>query len=219
MAALLAGTLLLLFALGAAPDTWRGLRRFVREAELADAVEYLRGFGTWTVAIVLALFVVEALLAPVPAWFLKIANGMLFGPWLGALVSLVGVGLGSLAAFSVARWVGRRFVRRIIPAALLGRVDEFSRANGFAALLVLRLVPFTASDVWSYVAGLSRLPVPHFLAATLLGDLPNTALFSFLGQSVLENPRYRWWLALGGVALLGALLLYRLYRRLAEPRG
>lgn len=214
--ALLVGTALLLFSLGAAPETWRDVRRFLREAELEDAVAYLRGFGKWTIAVVLALFVVESLLAPLPAWFLMIATGMLFGPWLGGLVSLLGVSLGALAAFAVARWIGLRFVRRLIPPAVLGKVDEFSRANGFTALLVLRLVPFTSSDVWSYAAGLSRLPVLHFLAATVLGDLPGVMLFSFLGQSVLENPRYRWWLALSGAALLALLVLYRLYRRLSQ---
>src|SRR5690606_28456924 len=121
--ALLVGASLLVFALGAAPDTWRDVRRFLRDAELEDAVNYLRGFGGWTVVIVLTLFVVESLLAPLPTWFLMIANGMLFGPWLGGLISFAGVILGALAAFSVARWLGRRFIRRFVPAPLLSRVD------------------------------------------------------------------------------------------------
>lgn len=205
----LAAVLLFLVSLGAAPDTWRDVRRFLRDAELEEAVDFLRGFGGWTVVVVLALFVVESLVAPLPAWFLMIANGVLFGPWLGGLVSLAGVLLGALAAFSAARWVGRRFVRRLIPQALLARVDDFSRHNGFVALLVLRLVPFTSSDVWSYVAGFSRLPPAHFLAATAVGDLPSIALFSFVGQGVLENPAYRWWLAIGGGVVLAGALAYR----------
>lgn len=209
--ALLVGASLLVFALGAAPDTWRDVRRFLRDAELEDAVNYLRGFGGWTVVIVLTLFVVESLLAPLPTWFLMIANGMLFGPWLGGLISFAGVILGALAAFSVARWLGRRFIRRFVPAPLLSRVDDFSRANGFAVLLVLRLVPFTSSDIWSYVAGMSRLPVLHFLAATAIGDLPGIALFSFVGQGVLENPRYWRWLAIGGGVILVGFIGYRLY--------
>lgn len=215
--ALLAGACLLVVSLGATPDSWRDLRHFLREAELDDAVNYLRGFGHWTVAIVLALFVIESLLAPLPAWFLMIANGMLFGPWIGGLVSLAGVLLGALTAFSVARWVGRRFIRRLVPGNLLGRVDDFSRANGFAVLLVLRLIPFTSSDVWSYVAGLSRLPLLHFIAATAIGDLPGIALFSFVGQSVLDNPRYWWWLAIGGGVLLAGFVGYRLYERFKSP--
>lgn len=211
--ALLIGAVLLVFSLGAAPETWRDVRRFLREAELEEAVDYLRGFGGWTVVIVLALFVVESLLAPLPTWFLMIADGMLFGPWLGGLVSLAGVVLGALAAFSVARWVGRRFVRRLVPETLLSRVDDFSRANGFIVLLILRLLPFTSSDVWSYVAGLSRLPLSHFLAATAIGDLPGIALFSFVGQGVLENPAYWRWLAVGGGVLLVSFLGYRWYQR------
>jgi len=213
---------LLVFALGAAPETWRDVRRFLREAELEEGVEYLRGFGAWTVLVILALFTLEALLAPVPNWFLMIANGMLFGPWLGMLVSLAGVTVGALAAFAVARWVARRTIRRLLPEAALERVDSFSRKNGFAVLLIARLIPFTSSDLWSYAAGLSRIPPLHFLAATALGDLPPIVLFSFLGTAVLEDPRYTRWLAAGGIAVLAGWVGYALWRRArvgSTPRG
>lgn len=210
---------ILLLTLGTMPETWRDVRRFLKDAEVEDAVEFLRGFGTWTFVVVIALFVVEALVAPLPTWFLMIANGMLFGPWLGALVSLIGVIAGALAAFSVARWVARRFIRGLIPDGLLTRVDDFSKANGFAVLLVLRLVPFTSSDLWSYVAGLSRLPVLHFLAATALGDLPGIFLFSFVGKAVLENPAYWRWMAIGGGVLLVAFIGYRVYEGIKENRS
>ncbi|OUM98337.1 MAG: hypothetical protein BAA04_05785 [Firmicutes bacterium ZCTH02-B6] len=201
------------FSLGAAPETWRDMRRFLREAELEEGVEYLRGFGGWTVVVILALFTVEALLAPVPNWFLMIANGMLFGPWVGSLVSLAGVAVGAMAAFAVARWVARRAIRRLLPAQVLERVDSFSRKNGFAVLLIARLIPFTSSDLWSYAAGLSRIPPLHFLAATVLGDLPAIVLFSFLGTAVLEDPRYTRWLAVGGGILLAGWAGYALWRR------
>jgi len=209
---------LLVFAAGAAPETWRDLRRALRGAELEEGVEYLRGFGGWTVLVIVALFTVEALLAPLPAWFLMIANGMLFGPWLGGLVSLLGVTTGALAAFSVARWLARRAIRRLLPAKVLERVDEFSRRNGFFVLLIARLIPFTSSDLWSYAAGLSRLPVLPFLAATALGDLPSILLFSFLGTAVLEDPRYRYWLALGGLGLLAVYGAFLAWRRARSAR-
>lgn len=209
---------LLLFALGAKPETWRDVRRFLKDADIEEAVEFLRDFGGWTVVIVLLLFIVEALVAPLPTWFLMIANGMLFGPWLGALVSFVGVMLGALAAFSVSRWLARRFIRGLIPEALLSRVDDFSKANGFAILFVLRLVPFTSTDLWSYVAGLSRLPVLHFIGATALGDLPGIALFSFVGQGVLENPAYWRWMAIGGGVLLVGFIGYRVYEHMQNKK-
>lgn len=210
---------LFILSLGAMPETWRDVRRFLKDAEVEDAVEFLRGFGAWTFAIVILLFIVEALVAPLPTWFLMIANGMLFGPWIGALVSFIGVMAGALAAFAVARWVARRFIRGFIPEGLLKRVDDFSRANGFAVLLVLRLVPFTSTDLWSYVAGLSRLPVLHFVAATALGDIPGIALFSFVGPAVLENPRYWRWLAIGGGVLLVALIGYRVFEKAKEQKS
>lgn len=207
---------LLLLTVGAMPETWRDVRRFLRDADVEDAVEYLRGFGGWTFAIVIVLFIVEALVAPLPTWFLMIANGMLFGPWIGALVSFVGVMLGALAAFFVSRRIARRFIRRHIPEGLLSRVDDFSKANGFTLLLVLRLVPFTSTDLWSYVAGLSRLPVLHFAGATALGDLPGIALFSFLGPAVLENPAYWRWMAIGGGVLLLGFVGYRVYEHVQK---
>lgn len=215
---LIVAATLLIFALGSMPETWRDVRQFLKDAEVEDAVEFLRSFGGWTFVVVIALFIVEALIAPLPTWFLMIANGMLFGPWIGALVSFVGVMAGAMAAFSVARWLARRFIRGFIPDSLLTRVDDFSRNNGFAILLVLRLVPFTSTDLWSYVAGLSRLPLLHFIAATALGDLPGIALFSFVGPAVLENPSYWRWMAIGGGVLLVGFIGYRIYEHMKDKR-
>ncbi len=205
---------LMVFALGAAPETWRDVPRFLRQAELEEGVAYLRGFGAWTIVVILALFTVEALIAPLPNWFLIIASGMIFGPWLGSLLSLSGVLAGAMAAFAVARWVARRAIRRLLPESVLKRVDAFSRKNGFAVLLIARLIPFTSSDLWSYAAGLSRIPVLHFAAATALGDLPSILLFSFVGKAVLEDPRYTRWLAAAGGVLLAGWLGFVLWKRL-----
>src|SRR5690606_41561640 len=86
---------------------------------------------------------------------------------------------------------------------------EVRRHNVFCADMVLRLFLFPTDDDWSYVAGFSRLPPAHVLAATAVGDFPSIALFSFVGQGLLENPAYRWWLAIGGGVVLAGALAYR----------
>ena len=117
---------------------------------------------------------------------------------------------GALAAFSVARWVGRRFVRRLVPETLLSRVDDFSSCQ-------------TASSSSSSCAssrvhvqrrvelcrGSSCLPLSHFLAATAIGDLPGIAvvLVRRTGRAG-KPPRYWRWLAVGGGVLLVSFLGY-----------
>ena len=47
---------------------------------------------------------------PFPAEVVAMANGMLYGPLWGTLITWVGAMLGAYLAFGLARWLGRPFV-------------------------------------------------------------------------------------------------------------
>ena len=54
-------------------------------------------------------------------------------------------------------------------------------------LLAMRLIPIIPFSLFSIVAGAARVPLPTFLWTTVVGYLPLTALFVYLG-SQLEEP-------------------------------
>jgi len=68
-----------------------------------DAIRaWVRGFGVLAPAAFVALQVVQVLVAPIPGHVMALVSGYLFGTWEGFLYSMVGVVVGSTAAFLLA---------------------------------------------------------------------------------------------------------------------
>jgi uncharacterized membrane protein YdjX (TVP38/TMEM64 family) len=211
VAALLLG--LLLLALGLA-GWWLGRLPALGLGQSVDqTVALIRGWGAWGIAGSIGLMVAHSFL-PFPAEILACANGMIWGPVWGALITWVGAMLGAAAAFGLVRWLGRPLLRRLLPEPQQQRLAAWSAARGGGALLIARLVPLIAFNLLNYAAALSAISWWTFLWATGLGILPLTVLLAVLGDRMLTLPPWAW-VALGAAALAALLLLHR---RPAAPR-
>ena len=61
------------------------------------------------------------------------------------------------------------------------------KERGFLILLLLRLPPILPYDPLSYACGLTDIKYTSFIAASLIGVVPETLCYSIMGESVL-NP-------------------------------
>jgi uncharacterized membrane protein YdjX (TVP38/TMEM64 family) len=134
---------------------------------------------------------------------LAIAAGMLFGTFYGGLYSVIGGMLGSLACFTIARFLGVAFLKKVF-----GKIPVFSeqcKETHLGLLIFLtRLIPFFSFDLISYCSGLTNIRTRTFLLATLLGMTPMTFLFAHLGKAFMVESSTA--LILNGV-ILGFFLL------------
>lgn len=150
---------------------------------LADVGVWLGELGGWAyVAAPLVMAVVA--IFPIPAEAPAMANGMLFGPWMGTLLTWIGAFLGAWASFELARRFGRPVAERIVPEPALARSDRMVGQIGWAGLLGLRLVPFVAFTALNWGAGLTAMPRARFLWTTGLGIIPGALLFSASGSGL-----------------------------------
>ncbi len=131
------------------------------------------------------LVMAGALLAAsgVPRQAVAFAGGLTFGLWEGASLALLAQMLGCALDFWLARGVGRGWAVRHLRGRL-ARLDGFLAGNPFTATLTLRLLPVGNNLVLNLVAGVSGMKAWPFLAATLLGYLPQTAIFALAGSGV-----------------------------------
>ncbi len=109
-----------------------------------------------------------------------------YGHTWGAIWAVVGAEIGAVIAFGLARVLGRPFVAKILPDRLLADELAASRSEWMLAggVLFARLFPFISFDAVSYLAGLTRLRLSLFAAATLVGMIPVTFLFAHLGGAI-----------------------------------
>ncbi len=164
------------------------------QAAIAAFRDYLLGFGAWAAVVSAALMVFQAVAAPLPAFVVTFANGLLFGWVWGALLSWTSAMLGAVLCFWIARSLGRPAVEKLVGGSqALATWDLFFGRYGNRAILVARLLPFVSFDVVSYGAGLTSISLWNFVWSTGLGQLPATLLYSYLGQNLTGSIQVLFW--------------------------
>jgi uncharacterized membrane protein YdjX (TVP38/TMEM64 family) len=153
----------------------------------------------------------------VPRQAVAFAAGYAFGAWRGGVLAMAAQMLGCCVDFWWARAVARDWaVRRL--RGRLARLDRTLAERPFTATLTLRLLPVGNNLLLNLLAGISGLRGAPFLAATLIGYLPQTAVFALAGSGVHVNRLVQLGTALGLFAIsacLGAVLLMRTGSRTA----
>lgn len=182
---------------------------------IEGAVQLIRSWGGWGVAVSIALMVLHSFV-PFPAEILACANGMIYGPVWGTVVTWIGAMLGASVAFGLVRALGRPFVYRMLKEAQHERLALWSRDRGAVALLTARLIPVIAFNLINYAAALTEISWWTFLWATGIGILPLTVLSAILGDRMLSMPLWGW-LLLSAVVLLTWFWLERRWRIAQRP--
>lgn len=175
--------LLLLVAAGYA----LGVHRQLSLTALAENREVLRNWVDAHMALALASYVllyfaVVALSVPV-AGIMSIAGGFLFGWVLSAPASVLAAVLGAAAVFQIVKTsFGAALAERAGP--MVQRLSRGFAENAFSLLLFLRLMPVFPFWAVNAVAGLSRIPMRTFLAATAIGIVPASLAFALVGSGL-----------------------------------
>ncbi|HYC63397.1 MAG TPA: TVP38/TMEM64 family protein, partial [Reyranellaceae bacterium] len=131
---------------------------------------------------VLGYTLVVAFSLPIAA-LLTPLGGYVFGPWIGAVLSVVSATLGATAVFLAARTAFRDLFRARAGSRLAKLEEGFAR-NDFNYLLFLRLVPVFPFWLINVVSALLGMRLDRFVLATLIGIIPGAIVFSGLGDGL-----------------------------------
>lgn len=162
--------------------------------------EQIHSWGPWGVAGSILLMILHSFI-PFPAEILAMANGMLYGPLWGTVITWTGAMLGAYLAFGLARWLGRPFVLARVGERHRVVVDRWAAEQGGPALLFSRLLPVISFNLINYAAGLTTISWWTFTWATALGILPLTCLMVLMGDGIWSGDTNVWlWLLAAAVA-------------------
>lgn len=182
--------------------------------------EFVMGLGMAGPTAIVALMIVAILVSPIPSAPIALAAGALYGHTWGTGAIALGAELGALAAFGLARLLGRdalqRWLGSRLPKARLGSQNAL-----MAIVFISRLLPFISFDVVSYAAGFTTLTWWRFALATLAGILPASFLLAHFGEEMVTGELDRILyalLALGLLTLVPLLVHYVRQRMRARAR-
>jgi uncharacterized membrane protein YdjX (TVP38/TMEM64 family) len=199
--------ILLLFLFG--PEIWGLLVRFLGfliDKERTGA--YIESFGPAAPLVFMLIQVLQVMFAPVPGEATGFIGGYLFGVVKGFLYSSLALSLGSLINFGVGRFLGQRYVRKLIPERHLKRFDTMIKREGALIVFILFILPGFPKDYLCLFLGLSALPIKIFFFMATIGRMPGTFILSLQGALFFEQNYLLLALATGGCSIM-VLLGYR----------
>jgi uncharacterized membrane protein YdjX (TVP38/TMEM64 family) len=168
-------------------------------------------FGWWG-GLLLSGIIAFILVVPVaPATIAQVGAGLLYGPWIGFGVTMLGDVIGSLLGFAIARRWGRQtFLYTRLSSDEKAAFDRLCQQITPLRLIVLRILPGT-----SLYHGIARCRVQSVAVVALPASIvasvpPGLALLTLAGDLSTSQP----WLA--GAVGVGFVLLMLLLNKVAH---
>lgn len=185
---------------------------------LKRLLEWVEGFGPWSPVLFMALCI-PAPVFFVPSVVFAFAAGILFALSRGILFSLIGTAMGSVGAFLIGRYLAKDWIKkRISKDRRFQLLQEMTRRKGWKIVALARLSPIFPFLIGNYAFGVTPISAKSYFAASLLGSIPSTAVYvylgtlsrdlTFLGDETRARTPAEWLLFLGGLAATVILALY-----------
>lgn len=209
-----AGVLLVFLIIIFHDPFWQATVRLGESLSNREEIQaFISRFGVLAPFVFMIVQFLQVILAPIPGEATGFIGGYLFGTLKGFVLSSIALTLGSWANFLIGRFLGRRYVRKLIPKDKLKRFDTFIKRQGVLVLLVLFIFPGFPKDYLCLFLGMTALPLKVFFLISAFGRMPGTFMLSLQGASLYEG-NYLTFAVLAGICLIVALIVYRFRERI-----
>ena len=165
-------------------------------------------FGPAAPLIFIIIQILQVMLAPIPGEATGFIGGYLFGTAKGFLYSSIALTIGSWINFLIGRFLGKRYIRKLLPAHTLTRFDFIFKRQGIIIIFLLFVLPGFPKDYLCFFVGLSAIPIKVFIILAAIGRMPGTLLLSLQGSTLFEQ-EYGLFAIIFGLCIICAFLGYR----------
>ena len=173
-----------------------------------ETARFVAAFGQGAPVVFMLFQILQVIFAPVPGEATGFIGGYLFGAVGGFVYSSIALATGSMINFYIGRYLGRRYIRKLIPEKHLTRFDKLVSQKGVMLIFILFIFPGFPKDYLCLFLGLSVLPFKVFILMAAVGRMPGTFMLSLQGAMLFEEN----YLLLAVAFLVSALAAYLGYR-------
>ncbi|GGC88411.1 MULTISPECIES: TVP38/TMEM64 family protein [Enterococcus] len=143
---------------------------------------FIDQFGEYAVFIFIFLQILQVIVPILPGGISTVVGMLMFGNLQGLFYSYIGLIIGEIIVYWLARYYGKSFVRLILSKK---RYLKFERMvdrpqKGIKKLMILTLlVPFAPDDLVCLVAGLTELPFKEYMKILLIFKFWSVATYGY----------------------------------------
>lgn len=141
---------------------------------------YITGFGIAGALIFILFQAVQVVLPILPGGLGCLAGVLLFGPWTGLAYNYIGICIGSITAFFIAKNFGKPVLHSLFNEKTITKYEKWTGNDSkftkwFAIAIFLPVAP---DDFLCYLAGTTQMGWRKFTSIILLGKPFAIALYS-----------------------------------------
>lgn len=167
---------------------WPYIHEIFEPGGLQKLIADVRAAGAVGVSILFGLQLLQIIVAVIPGEVTAIAAGMLYGPWFGALLILVGGAIASAIVYWIVHLLGAPFVHDMVPTSFLEKFREYERSGKFNVIVfVLFLIPGLPKDAFTYIIGLTDMRCDTFVILSTLARIPGVLVTTYAASDIAKG--------------------------------
>ena len=151
-------------------------------------VERLKAAGPAGVLMLLGMQFLQIVVAFIPGEVVQLAAGLMYGPWLGALIILVGCVISSAVVYQLVHKLGAPFVQNMVSTEHLEKFRSFEDSGKLdIVVFILFLIPGMPKDVFTYLVPLTDMDMKRFLILSNVGRIPGVLASTYAAHGISEG--------------------------------
>ena len=151
--------------------------------------KFIMGFGTAAGIIFVLIQIIQVIIPVIPCGVSCVAGVIVFGAGMGFVYNYVGICIGSILVFLIAKRYGRPLMVKMFDKKLIDKYESWTEKNGrFTKLFALAIfLPVAPDDFLCSLAGTTRMKLKTFTAVILLGKPLSIAAYSMGLNLILQT--------------------------------
>lgn len=142
--------------------------------------------GFLGVFILIIVNVFQVVVAFIPGEFIEIISGMLYGPFLGLIVCLIGFTLGTIAVFCLVKLLGKPFFEnQNKKESKLKFLEDETRA--LTIIFFIFLIPGTPKDFITYAIPFTKIKMIPFIIVSNIARIPSILTSTIVGGAITSG--------------------------------
>lgn len=167
---------------------WPYIHEAFEPGGLSRVIDDARNAGPLGFLILLAMQFMQIVVAFIPGEVVQMAAGMMYGPWLGAAVVLLGCIISSAFVFAVVHRLGAPFVRDMVPTKYLDKFNAFEESGKLSIVVfILFLIPTMPKDTFTYLVPLTNMRMRDFLVLSNVGRIPGIVISTYAANGLVDG--------------------------------
>lgn len=158
------------------------------EATRMELQNYIQSAGIWGGIIILAIQVLQIIIAILPGEPIEILTGMIYGTWGGLVLCLAGILIGTILVYYLVKFIGNYSTKKLLNQQALEKYSFLNDTNKVEVLIfILFFIPGTPKDILTYIVPMIKIHPAHYFTIATFARIPSVLTSTFLGANLIKG--------------------------------